>query len=135
MRAIVGVSPFALSLVFEFYKELNREETKKFFSKVLLEFIKDLQENEEDVRKVAKTKFVVEYTQPLGMLGVLATTPEKWLFVDVSRNYIEWLMKTYGIKEDEIMNIAVVYHMLKTRGKRVRVKLSSYLDAMAWTPY
>jgi hypothetical protein len=29
MRAFVGISPFALSLVYEFYKELNREETKK----------------------------------------------------------------------------------------------------------
>jgi len=135
MRAVVGVSPFALSLVFEFYEDLNKEETKKFLSKVLLEFIKGLQENEEEFRKLAKTKFVVKYTQPLGLLGGFATSPSKWLFVDVSRDYIEWFTKTYGIEEDEIMNIAVVYHMLKTRGNRVVVKLSSYLDAMVWTPY
>ncbi len=134
-RAFAGVSIFALSLVFEFYEDLDKEEVKKFLSKVLLEFIKDLQENEEEFRKLAKTKFVVEYTQPLGLFGFLATSPKKWLFVDVSRDYIEWLTKTYGIEKDEIMNIAVVYHMLKTRGKRVVVKVASYLDAMEWSPY
>jgi hypothetical protein len=44
-------------------------------------------------------------------------------------------MKTYGIEEDELMNIAVVYHMLKTRGKKVIVRLSSYLDAMVCASY
>ncbi len=134
-REFAGVSIFALSLVFEFYEDLDKEEVKKFFSKVLLEFIKDLQENEEEFRKLAKTKFVVEYTQPLWLFGFLATSPKKWLFVDVSRDYIEWLTKTYGIEKDEIMNIAVVSHMLKTRGKRVVVKVASYLDAMEWSPY
>jgi prefoldin subunit 5 len=135
MRAFVGISPFALSLVFEFYKELDKEGTIKFLSKVLLEFIKDLQENEEEFRKLAKTKFVVEYTRPLGLLGGCATSPSKWLFVDVSRDYIEWLMKTYGIAEDELMNIAVVSHMLKTRGNKVIVRLASYLDAMVCSFY
>jgi hypothetical protein len=135
VRAFVGISPFALSLVFEFYEDLDKEETKKFFSRVLLEFIKDLQENEEEFRKLAKTKFVVEYTKPLGLLGEFATSPSKWIYVDVSQDYMKWLTRTYGIKEDEIMNIAVVYHMLKTRGNRVIVKLLSYLDATAWFPY
>ncbi len=119
--------------MFEFYEDLDKEGVKKFLSQVLLEFIKDLQENEEEFRKLAKTKFVVEYTQPLGLLSGYA--PTKWLFVDVSRDYIDWLTKTYGIEKDEIMNIAVVSHMLKTRGKRVIVKLSSLLDAIVWPPY
>jgi hypothetical protein len=135
MRAIIGVSPFALSLVFEFYEDLDNEGTKKFLSKVLLEFIKDLQENEEEFRKLAKTKFVVKYTQPLGILRGCATFPKRWLFVDVSRDYIEWLEKTYGIEKDELINIAVVYHMLKARGSRVIVRLSSFLDAMVCTSY
>jgi len=135
MRAIVGVSPFALSLVFEFYEDLDNEGTKKFLSKILLEFIKDLQENEEEFRKLAKTKFVVKYTQPLGILEVSATSPSTWTFVDVSRDYIEWLEKTYGIEKDELMNIAVVYHMLKTRGSRVIVRLSSFIDGTVWRPY
>jgi hypothetical protein len=135
VRAIVGVSPFALSLVFEFYKDLDNEGTEKFLSRVLFEFVKDLQENEEEFRKLAKTKFVVEYTRPLGLLGGFAALPRKWLFVDVSRDYIEWLMKTYGIDEDELMNIAIVYHILKTRGNKVMVKLSSYLDAMVCSFY
>jgi len=57
------------------------------------------------------------------VLGGCATLPRKWLFVDVSRDYIEWLTKTYGIDEDELMNIAFVSHMLKTRGNKVMVKL------------
>jgi hypothetical protein len=135
MRACVGISPFALSLVIEFYKDLDKEGKKKFFSRVLLEFIRDLQENEKEFRKLAKIKFIVEYTQPLGLLGGFATSPTHWIFVDISRDYLQWLTKTYGINEDEIMNIAVVYHMLKTRGDRVVVRLSSYLDAMVWCPY
>jgi hypothetical protein len=68
-------------------------------------------------------------------LGGFATSPSTWIFVDVSRDYIEWFTKTYGIEKDELMNIAVVYHMLKTRGKKVIVKLSSFLDAMGCTSY
>jgi hypothetical protein len=135
MRAIVGASPFALSLVFEFYEDLDNEGTKKFLSKVLLEFIKDLQENKEEFRKLARTKFVVEYTQPLGILEGFAISPSTWTFVDVSRDYIEWLEKTYGIEKDELLNIAVVYHMLKTRGSRVIVRLSSFIDGTVWRPY
>jgi hypothetical protein len=134
-RAFVGISPFALSLVFEFYEDLDKEETKKFLSEVLFEFIKDLQEHKEEVRRLARTKFVVEYTQSLGVLRKCVILSRKWLYIDISQDYIDWLTKTYGIKEDEIMNIAVVYHMLKTRGKRVIVKLSSCLDAMVCTPY
>ena len=135
VRAIVGVSPFALSLLFEFYKDLDNEGTEKFLSRVLLEFIKDLRENEEEFRKLAKTKFVVKYTQPLGLWGDFATSPNTWIFVDVSQDYIEWLEKTYGIERDEIMNIAVVSHILKTRGNRVRVRLSSFIDGTVWRPY
>ncbi len=135
VRAGVGVSPFALSLVFESYKDLGMEGTKKFLSRVLLEFIKDLQENEEEFRRLAKTKFVVEYTQPLGLFGFLATSPSTWIFVDVSEDFIKWLTKTYGIEKDEIMNIAVVYHMLKTKGNRVIVRLSSFISATVWRPY
>jgi hypothetical protein len=136
VQAIVGISPFALSLVFEFYKDLDHEGTKRFLSKVLLEFIKDLQENEEEFRRLARTKFVVKYTQPLGLLGgKIATSPSTWIFVDVSQDYIEWLTKTYGIEKDELMNIAVVYHMLKTRGNRVIVRLASFIDATVWRPY
>ncbi len=135
VRAGVGVSPFALSLVFEFYEDLDIEGTQKFLSQVLLEFIKDLQENEEEFRRLAKTKFVVKYTKPLGILGNFATSPSTWIFVDVSEDFIKWLTKTYGIERDEIMNIAVVYHMLKTKGNRVIVRLSSFISATVWRPY
>jgi hypothetical protein len=41
VRAFVGVSPFALSLLFEFYEDLDNEGTEKLISKVLLEFIEE----------------------------------------------------------------------------------------------
>jgi len=135
VRAIVGVSPFALSLVFEFYEDLDHEGTQRFLSKVLFEFIKDLQENKEEFRKLARTKFVVEYTKPLGLWRDFATSPSTWIFVDVSEDYRKWLTKTYGIEKDEIMNIAVVYHMLKTKGNRAIVRLSSFISATVWRPY